>query len=180
MNKDYPIHSLDDIFNDPDAQQLLVKKTAKPKQTYDPDIEHFKEITEWIKQHNGKEPEKTHDMSRFEERRLASRLKGFRDNEDKIELLKPYDELGLLNSTNDHVSLENKVKKEKQDFDSLDDILSDNSALFSDEGQTISSKLFDTRKLNEIKREQENQPERVSQRHHMEGFEKYEPLFKQV
>lgn len=26
MNKDYPIHSLDDIFNDPDAQQLLVKK----------------------------------------------------------------------------------------------------------------------------------------------------------
>ena len=105
MNKDYPIHSLDDIFNDPDAQQLLVKKTAKPKQTYDPDIEHFKEITEWIKQHNGKEPEKTHDMSRFEERRLASRLKGFRDNEDKIELLKPYDELGLLNSTNDHVSL---------------------------------------------------------------------------
>lgn len=26
MNKDYPIHSLDDIFNDPDVQQLLVKK----------------------------------------------------------------------------------------------------------------------------------------------------------
>ena len=95
MNKDYPIHSLDDIFNDPDAQQLLVKKSAKPKQTYDPDIEHFNEITEWVKQHDGKEPEKTHDMSRFEERRLASRLKGFRDNEDKIELLKPYDELEI-------------------------------------------------------------------------------------
>ncbi|MGU9953903.1 GIY-YIG nuclease family protein [Limosilactobacillus fermentum] len=180
MNKDYLIHSLDDIFNDPDAQQLLIKKPAKPKQTYNPDIEHFKEIIEWIKQHDGKEPEKTHDMSRFEERRLASRLKGFRDNDDKIELLKSYDELGLLNSTDDHVSLENKVKKEKQDFDSLDDILSDDSALFGDEGQTINSKLFDTRKLNEIKREQENQPERVSQRHHMEGFEKYEPLFKQV
>ena len=180
MNKDYPIHSLDDIFNDPDAQQLLVKKAVKPKQTYDPDIEHFKKITEWVKQHDGKEPEKTHDMSRFEERRLASRLKGFRDNEDKIELLKPYDELDLLNSTDDHVSLENKVKKEKQDFDSLDDILADDSALFSDEGQTINSKLFDTRKLNEIKREQENQPERVSQRHHMDDFGKYESLFKQV
>ena len=54
MNKDYPIHSLDDIFNDPDAQQLLIKKTSKPKQTYDPDIEHFKEITEWVKQQDGK------------------------------------------------------------------------------------------------------------------------------
>lgn len=52
-------------------------------------------------------------MSRFEERRLASRLKGFRDKEDKIELLKPYDELGLLDLNDDHVSLENKVKKEK-------------------------------------------------------------------
>lgn len=180
MNKDYPVHSLDDIFNDPDAQQLLAKKPAKPKQTYDPDIEHFKEITEWVKQHDGKEPEKTHVMARFEERRLASRLKGFRNNEDKIELLKPYDELDLLNSADSHVSLENKVKKEQQDFDSLDDILSDDSALFGGEGQTINSKLFDTRKLNEIKREQENQPERVSQRHHMDGFKKYEPLFKQV
>lgn len=181
MNKDYyPIHSLDDIFNDPDAQQLLIKKPSKSKQTYDPDIEHFKEITEWVKRHDGKEPEKTHDMARFEERRLASRLKGFRDNEDKIELLKPYDELGLLNATDDHISLENKIKKEKQDFDSLDDILSDDSALFGDEGQTINSKLFDTRKLNEIKREQENQPERVSQRHHMDNFGKYEPFFKQI
>ncbi len=180
MNKDYPIHSIDDIFNDPDAQQLLIKKSTKQKVTYDPDIEHFKEITEWVKQHDGKEPEKTRDMTRLGERRLASRLKGFRDNEDKIELLKPYDELGLLNSADSHTSLENKVKKEKQDFESLDDILSDDSALFGDEVQTINSKLFDTRKLNEIKREQDNQPERVSQRHHMDDFKKYEPLFKQV
>lgn len=91
-------------------------------------------------------------MSRFVERWLASRLKGFRDKEDKIELLKPYDELGLLDLNDDHVSLENKVKKEKPDFDSLekpdfdslDDILSDDSALFGDDGQTINNKLFDT------------------------------------
>lgn len=180
MNKDYPIHSLDDIFNDPDSQQLLVKKETKPKQTYDPDVENFKEITKWVKKHDGKEPEKNHDMARFEERRLASRLKGYRSHEDMIELLKPYDELGLLKKADDHLSLEKRVKTEKQDFDSLDDILADDSALFGDEGQTINSKLFDTRKLNKIKREQENQPERVSQRHHMDGFEKYEPLFKQV
>lgn len=180
MNKDYPIHSLDDIFDDPDARQLLIEKSEKPKQTYDPDIEHFKKITEWINQHDGREPEKTHDMSRFEERRLASQLKGFRDNEDKIELLKPYDELGLLDVADDHISLESKVKKEKQDFNSLDDILSDDSALFADEDQIVNSKLFDTQKLNEIKREQENRPERVSQRHHMENFEKYEPMFRQI
>ena len=180
MDKDRPIHSLEDIFNDPDAQELLVKKPVKSKSTYDPDVEYFKEITEWVKQHGGKEPEKTHDMSRLSERRMASRLKGFRYNEDKIELLKSYDELGLLKSTDDHVSLENKVKKEKQDFDSLDDILSDDSALFGDEGQTINSKLFDTRKLNAIKREQENKPENKSRRKQMADFPKYKALFGMV
>lgn len=180
MNKDYPIHSLDDIFNDPDSQQLLIKKETKPKQTYDSDVENFKEIIKWVKKHDGKEPEKTHDMARFEERRLASRLKGYRSHEDMIELLKPYDELGLLKTADEHVSLEKQVKAEKQDFNSLDDILADDSALFGDEGQTINSKLFDTRKLNEIKREQENKPENKSKRKHMADFDKYEPLFKKV
>lgn len=180
MDKNRPIHSLDDIFNDPDAQELLVRKPVKSKTTYDPDVEHFKEITAWVKQHDGKEPEKTHDMSRLEERRMASRLQGFRSHRDKIHLLKPYDELGLLNTESQALILKDKVKHEKQDFNSLDDILGDDSALFSNDKQTINSKLFDTKKLHEIKREQENQPERVSQRHHMDDFAKYAPLFKQV
>lgn len=177
---DKTIHSLEDVFNDPEANELLATK-PKPKAVQkDPDVEHFQEIQEWIKQHGGKEPEKTRDMSRMAERRMANRLKGYRSHEDMIELLKPYDELGLLNQESQKLTLEDKVKKEKHDFTSLDDILSDDSILFGDHQQTVNGKLFDTKKLHEIKREQENQPEKVSQRHHMADFDKYEPLFKQV
>lgn len=174
------IHSLEDVFNDPEANELLAPKPKPKTVNSNPDVEHFKEIQEWIKQHGGKEPEKTRDMSRMAERRMANRLKGYRSHEDMIELLKPYDELGLLNQESQKLTLEDKVKKEKHDFTSLDDILSDDSILFGDHQQTVNGKLFDTKKLHEIKREQENQPEKVSQRHHMADFNKYEPLFKQV
>lgn len=176
----HTIRSLEDVFNDPEADELLEQKPKEKPVASDPDIENFKEIQEWVKQHHGKEPEKTRDMSRMTERRMANRLKGYRSHEDMIELLKPYDELGLLNKESQKLTLEDAVKKEKQDFDSLDDILGDDSVLFDDHQQTINSKLFDTKKLHEIKREQENQPSRVSQRHHMADFKKYEHLFKQV
>lgn len=174
------IHSLEDVFNDPEANELLAPKPKPKTVNSNPDVEHFKEIQEWIKQHGGKEPEKTRDMSRMAERRMANRLKGYRSHEDMIELLKPYDELGLLNTESQKLTLEDTVKDEKQDFNSLDDILGDDSVLFSDSQQTVNSKLFDTKKLHEIRREQENQPEKVSQRHHMADFNKYEPLFKKV
>lgn len=174
------IHSLEDVFNDPEANELLAPKPKPKTVNSNPDVEHFKEIQEWIKQHGGKEPEKTRDMSRMAERRMANRLKGYRSHEDMIELLKPYDELGLLNTESQKLTLEDTVKDEKQDFNSLDDILGDDSVLFSDSQQTVNSKLFDTKKLHEIRREQENQPEKVSQRHHMDNFAKYEPLFKKV
>lgn len=174
------IHSLEDVFNDPEANELLAPKPKPKTVNSNPDVEHFKEIQEWIKQHGGKEPEKTWDMSRMAERRMANRLKGYRSHEDMIELLNPYDELGLLNTESQKLTLEDTVKDEKQDFNSLDDILGDDSVLFSDSQQTVNSKLFDTKKLHEIRREQENQPEKVSQRHHMDNFAKYEPLFKKV
>lgn len=174
------IHSLEDVFNDPEASELLAPKPKKKVVSTDSDVENFKEIQEWVKQHDGKEPEKTRDMSRMAERRMANRLKGYRSHEDMIELLKPYDELGLLNTESQKLTLEDTVKDEKQDFDSLDDILGDNSVLFGDSQQTVNNKLFDTKKLHEIKREQENQPERVSQRHQMADFGKYEPMFKKV
>lgn len=175
------IHSLKDVFNDPEADELLVAKPKKKTVFTDPDVENFKEIQEWVKQHNGKEPEKTRDPSRMGERRMASRLKGYRSHEDMLELLKPYDELGLLNKESQKLTLEDTVKSEKQDFNSLDDILGDDSILFGDSKQnTVNSKLFDTKKLHEIKREQDNQPERISQRHQMDNFSQYEPMFKKV
>lgn len=144
----HTIRSLEDVFNDPEADELLEQKPKEKPVASDPDIENFKEIQEWVKQHHGKEPEKTRDMSRMTERRMANRLKGYRSHEDMIELLKPYDELGLLNKESQKLTLEDAVKKEKQDFDSLDDILGDDSVLFDDHQQTINSKLFDTKHTN--------------------------------
>ena len=175
------IHSLEDVFNDPEVDKLLVAKPKKKPVLTNPDVENFKEIQEWVKQHHGKEPEKTRDMSKIAERRMANRLKGYRSHADMIELLKPYDELGLLNQESQKLTLEDTIKNEKQDFSSLDDILGDDSILFGDSNQnTVNSKLFDTKKLREIRRKQENHPEKFSQRHQMADFEKYEPLFKKV
>lgn len=175
-----PIRTLEDVFNSPDANVLLSTAPKKKAVLVNPDIELFKEIQEWIKQHGGKEPEKTRDMSRMKERHMASKLKGYRNNKEMIELLNPYDELGLLDQEGQQLGLEEAVKREKHDFNSLDEILSTNSVLFDNTQQTINSKLFDTKKLNETKKKQENKPNNKSKRKHMDNFEKYEPLFKKV
>uniref|UniRef100_UPI00403F2DF4 hypothetical protein n=1 Tax=Lentilactobacillus hilgardii TaxID=1588 RepID=UPI00403F2DF4 len=60
----HTIHSLEDVFNDPKANELLVPKSKPKTVNSNPDVEHFKEIQEWVKQHGGKELEKTRDMSR--------------------------------------------------------------------------------------------------------------------
>lgn len=174
-----PIRSLDDIFNDPAADELL----AKPKKvqvTYDPEVEKFKEIESWVKEHNGKEPEKTTDLSRLGERKLASRLKGIREDPERIELLKPYDKLGLLKQEDQNVALKEKVSHEKMTFNSLDDILNDDSALFDNSGQSLNSKLFDTGSLNAYKKSQENVAKNKSKRKTMDNFNKYRPMFKKV
>ena len=42
-----PIRSLNDIFNDPAADELLIKPKKK-QVTYDPEVEKFKEIENWV------------------------------------------------------------------------------------------------------------------------------------
>ena len=174
-----PIRSLNDIFNDPAADELLIKPKKK-QVTYDPEVEKFKEIENWVKKHNGQEPEKTTDLSRLGERKLASRLKGIREDPERIELLKPYDKLGLLKQEDQNVSLKEKVSHEKMTFNSLDDILNDDSALFDNSGQSLNSKLFDTGSLNAFKKSQENVAKNKSKRKTMDDFNKYRPMFKKV
>ena len=174
-----PIRSLNDIFNDPAADELLIKPKKK-QVTYDPEVEKFKEIVNWVKEHNGKEPEKTTDISRLGERKLASRLKGIREDPERIYLLKPYDKLGLLKQEDQNVSLKEKVSHEKMTFNSLDDILNDDSALFDNSGQSLNSKLFDTGSLNAFKKSQENVAKNKSKRKTMDDFNKYRPMFKKV
>lgn len=108
-----------------------------------PEIEKFKELQQWIEVHDGKEPKKTTDISRLHERGLASYLIGIRKDVDRITLLKPYDKLGLLKEATANLSLKDQVKEEKQNFDSLDDILNNDSVLLNTfSSNTLNSKLF--------------------------------------
>ena len=174
-----PIRSLDDIFNDPEADELLAKPNKK-QITYDPEVEKFKEIEAWVNEHNGKEPEKTTDLNRLGERQLASRLKGIRSDPERLILLKPYDEMGLLKIENQELSIKEKVKNEKKTFSSLDDLLNSDSILFDNTNETLNSKLFDTGKLNKFKKSQENKPENKSKRKIMDNFAQYKLLFQDI
>ncbi|MCT6889776.1 MAG: GIY-YIG nuclease family protein [Lactobacillus sp.] len=174
-----PIRSLDDIFKDPAADELLAKPNKK-QITYDPEVEKFKEIETWVNEHNGKEPEKTSDLNRLGERKLASRLTGIRNDPERLILLKPYDEMGLLKIENQESSIKEKVKNEKKTFSSLDDLLNSDSILFDNTNETLNSKLFDTGKLNKFKKSQENKPENKSKRKIMDNFAQYKLLFQDI
>lgn len=96
MDDKRSIHSLDDIFNDPDSATLLVTKKQPMVNSFDPDIERLKEVQKWVRDHGGKEPEKVKDPKKIQERKLASWLIGVREDADRIAFLKPYDKMGLL------------------------------------------------------------------------------------
>ncbi|QWH41035.1 GIY-YIG nuclease family protein [Bacillus mycoides] len=156
--------NLDDIFSDPIFDELIAETPKKQVERIDPEFEKFQEIIEWIKNHDGKEPEKSRDMT---ERKLFSRLKGYRDKPEMIKKLAEIDELNLLDSQN--TVLESSIKSPK----SLDDILNDDT-LFEKKDKVDS--LLD---LSRYKRTI-NAADKYSVRKHASHFEKYEPLFKLV
>lgn len=160
MNK----FNLDDIFSDPIFDELTAEIPKKQVKNIDPEFEKFQEIIEWIKNHEGKEPEKSRDMT---ERKLFSRLKGYRDKPEMTKKLAEIDELHLLDSKN--IVLENSIKNPK----SLDDILKDDT-LFEGKGKVDS--LLD---LSRYKRTI-SAADKYSVRKHVRHFEQYEPLFKLV
>ena len=83
---------LNNIFES-DPLGLLEIKAKNPAITADDRlIATFEEINDFHEKH-GCEPQKTTDMN---ERRLFSRLKGLRDNPQKIQVLKKYDRFNLL------------------------------------------------------------------------------------
>ena len=110
--------NLDDIFSDPIFDELVAETPNKQVERTDPEFEKFQEIIGWIKNHDGKEPEKSRDMT---ERKLFSRLKGYRDKPEMIKKFAEIDELNLLSSQNR--VLESPMKNPE----SLDDILNDDT-----------------------------------------------------
>jgi len=79
--------SLDEILNSDPFNLLPDIKAKNPVITADDRlVASFKEINYFIEK-NGNEPQKSTDMN---ERQLFSRLKGIRDNFEKIKALKKY------------------------------------------------------------------------------------------
>lgn len=155
--------TLDDIFSDPIFDELIAEAPNKEVKRIDPEFEKFQEIIEWIKSHDGREPEKSQDMT---ERKLFSRLKGYRDKPEMIKKLAEIDELNLFDSKN--TVLENRIKNPE----SLDDILNDDT-LFEKKDKVDS--LLD---LSRYKRTINAADKSVRKR--ASYFERYEPLFKLV
>lgn len=156
--------SLNDIFSDPIFDELTAEIPKKQSKPQDPEVEKFQEIIDWINVHDGKEPKKTRDIV---ERRLFSRLKGYRSKPDLRKKLAKYDELNLLENSS-------SISKDPTSGNkTLDDILEDET-LF--EKKDKSDSLLD---LSRYKRTIDA-ADKSSRRKHSSVFAKYEPLFKVV
>ena len=114
---------LSEIFDDDPLGILNVKARVFNRVTSDERLESsFEELNKFIDE-NKREPEP--NIANIFEYKLYSTLKGLRENPEKIEALSSLDRHNLL------------VKEEKQ-FDSIDDILGDDSLdILSDDSEDI-------------------------------------------
>lgn len=149
------------------SSELFNEITTQPEKTqkiiYDPEVERFLEIVEFV-QENGREPYRVQDDLR--ERSLASRLIGIRRDIERIEYLKQYDELGLLE--------EKEIQIPK--VASVDDILKVGSSelLEGNQKEGIDTSIFDIESLQKVT----TMPDYVARRKKIQDFGKYEILFK--
>ncbi|MFP5082014.1 GIY-YIG nuclease family protein [Pedobacter sp. JCM 36344] len=153
--------TLDDIFDD-DASGLLNQKEKSTNLNTDEDrlIDSFEEINAFYEKNNS-EPS-TGSMSEYS---LSARLRGFRSNDSKKKILKPFDRFNLLG----------EVEMEKR---TLDDILAeDDLGLLNPEGDLS---IFEFRHTPKIDKRAD--ADFVAQRTSIKekNFEKYEVMFKQV
>ncbi|MGX5818003.1 GIY-YIG nuclease family protein [Chitinophaga lutea] len=153
--------TLDDIFDDDDFG--LLNSSGKPlnsKTDEDRLIESFEEINAFFERNN-REPT-TGSMSEYN---LFARLKGFRNDESKKKILKPFDKFNLLG----YVEMEEK---------SLDEVLNDDDlGLLNSDGDTS---IFEFRHT--PKQEKRAETDFVAQRQAIpeEDFKTYEQMFHKV
>src|SRR5690625_6442460 len=122
MSSSEKYNSLDDVFNDDEFHLVEEKKKESSSRTADERlIDSYEEIQHFVRKH-GKEPEP--NTSNISEYQLYSRLKGIRDDPEKVEQLSEYDSENLLPSIEvSEPSSPNYKASSKPE--SLDDILED-------------------------------------------------------
>lgn len=138
------------------------EKKETSKFTYDIEVEKFIEIVNFVKD-NGREPYKT--LEDLNERKLASRLHGIKKDLERVKYLKPFDQIGILDS-------------EVQDIpkiESIEDIFNNASSGLLDNISSISRAIFDVSSLPKTT----TMPDYIAKRKKIKDFSLYEPLFKQ-
>jgi hypothetical protein len=153
--------TLDDIFNDDDFGLLNAKeKSANIKTDEDRMIDSFEEINTFFEKNN-REPS-TGSMSEYS---LLARLKGFRSDEVKKKILKPFDRFNLLGY----------VEMERNTFEEI--IADDDLGLLETTGDIS---IFNFRHT--PKQDARAESDFVAQRQPIseEKFKKYEAMFQQV
>jgi hypothetical protein len=152
---------LDEIFsNDPLGLLNVKPKTSNVKSADERLIASFEEINEFIAKHDREPSPNTTNPTEFQ---LYSRLKNFREDENKMLALEPQDKYGLLNV-------------EKKEINSIDDIFNDDMLGLFDDGEAQS--LFEFKHTpREIARAE---ADFVARRKPCKNFKDYEELFKSV
>ncbi|MDR4985945.1 GIY-YIG nuclease family protein [Bacillus cereus] len=158
-------HSIDEIMTSSLFTEITTPPKKAPKVQYDLEVEKFLAIVDFVKE-NGCEPQKV--PTDLAERSLASRLIGIRKDPERMEYLKQYDEVGLLEKKQKEVMIPK--------ISSIDDILnSGSSELLGDSlVNDATSSIFDTSSLQKVT----TMPEYVAKRKNMKDFAKFEELFK--
>lgn len=157
MDKD---KKLQEIFENDPLGLLNIKPSTSPTRNEDERlVASFQEINAFYEK-NKRAPEQGGGL---QEHQLYSRLKALRENATKVEILNVHDKYGLL-------------RYEKKEINSLEDILkNDPLGLLGDDSQG----LFDLKHVvpSDIERAESDF---VAKRKPCKGFDKYEPLFKDV
>lgn len=148
--------SLQDIFEDDDLGLLDVKPQTTVRNENDRLVASFNEVIDFYKK-NKREPEPGGSIA---ERSLYYRLKGIRENKDKVNALNEHDTCNLLSNPN-----EKEVK-------SINDILNDDFLGILESGD---ESIFT---LKNIPKET-TMPDYVARRKPCKDFEKFEHLLKQ-
>jgi T5orf172 domain len=154
-----PKKKMQDIFEDDPFGLLNVKPAAIPARNADERlVASFQEVLEFYEKNN-REPEQGNGI---QEHQLYSRLRGIRENPEKVEMLQSLDKYGLLNYEQKQVSSINDIFGDDQ-FGILEN---------TDEG------LYDLKHIS--KQDEKASADFVARRKPCKNFSEYEPKFKEV
>ena len=181
QQKNRPYQSLEDILAT-DNNGLLANITARPTLSIDDNlVSQFQEINEFVKQHGHSPSEQNPKSNGFEEKKLARRLASLKQDTEKVDILKPYDNFGLLTELKPNPNAEPlKQTQVKQTPTSINDILRmDSQGLLAQLGGIDSSLLVHTDNRSILDRASPDQfsDELVAKRKVCDEFEKFAPIF---